>query len=195
MTNALQVAGGSSAFVAGVDGAPGGWAVVTTDINRSRVFVRKVGSLSEMLEDATDYAVIAIDVPIGLLDAYEIGGRACDRDARKLLGRPRGSSVFPAPVRSVLAATTWAEACVLSRASAPDGKAVAKQTYNIVDKIREVDELLQRQPDLHGVIREVHPEVCFRELTGKPLTHSKTSVVGRDERLSALPRFSPNFRE
>ena len=89
---------------------------------------------------------------------------------------------------------TWGEACVLSRASAPDGKAVAKQTYNIVDKIREVDELLQRQPDLRGVIREIHPEVCFRELTGKPLTYRKTSVAGRDERLSALTPVFPQLQ-
>ena len=120
--------------VAGVDGTPEGWAVVIMEADRS--VIRKVAALSNIFDGATDFDVIAVDVPIGLLDAYKVGGRACDRAARQVLGRPRGSSVFPAPVRAVLAATSWEDACVRSRASAPDGKAVTKQTYAILPKIR-----------------------------------------------------------
>jgi predicted RNase H-like nuclease len=56
--------------------------------------IRKVAALSHLLGGAADFDIIAVDVPIGLLDAYEVGGRACDRAARKLLGVPRASSVF-----------------------------------------------------------------------------------------------------
>jgi predicted RNase H-like nuclease len=189
MTNALNVAA-RSAFVVGVDGTPGGWAVVIA--NASRTVVRKVASLSDILDASVDYDIIAIDVPIGLLDAYEVGGRACDRAARKLLGRPRGSSVFPAPVRPVLAATSWGDACVRSRASAPHGKALTKQTFAILPKIKEVDALLQTRPELRGLVREVHPEVCFCELVGKPMTYRKTSAQGREERQRAL---APSFPE
>jgi predicted RNase H-like nuclease len=91
-------------YVAGVDGTPGGWAVVIMEAGQS--IIRKVAALSDILDGATVFDIIAVDVPIGLFDAYEVGGRACDRAARKLLGRRRTSSVFPAPVRSVLAATS-----------------------------------------------------------------------------------------
>ena len=122
--------------VAGVDGTPGGWAVVMMHAGRSAI--RKVAALSSILDGTTDFDIIAVDVPIGLLDAYEVGGRACDRAARKFLGEPRRNSVFPAPVRPVLAATSWDDGCVRSRASAPHGKALTQQTFAILPKIGEV---------------------------------------------------------
>jgi predicted RNase H-like nuclease len=177
--------------VAGADGTLGGWAVVIVEAGRS--YIRKVAALSDVLNGAADFDIFAVDVPIGLLDAYEPGGRACDRAARKLLGRPRASSVFPAPVRPVLDAISWDDACVRSRASAHHGKAISKQTWNILDKIKEVDELLQTRPDLRGVVREVHPEVCFSELVGESMTHRKASIRGREERRQALIRTFPNL--
>lgn len=150
-------------------------------------------AFSDIFDGATDFDIVAVDIPIGLLDSYEVGGRVCDRMARQFLGRPRGSSVFPAPVRSVLAATTWEDACARSRASAPDGKAVTKQTFAILPKIRQVDELLQTRHELREVVREVHPEVCFSELVGMPMTHHKASLLGREERQRALARPFPEL--
>ena len=60
-----------------------------------------------------DVEVVAIDMPIGLSDD---GARACDVAARRLLGRA-GSSVFPTPVRAVLATDDYAEARAVSRAA------------------------------------------------------------------------------
>ena len=178
------------ARVAGVDGTPGGWAVVIEDA--AGPAIQKVGALSDILH-GSEFEIVAIDVPIGLLDAYEIGGRACDRAARKLLGRRRGSSVFPAPVRPVLAATSWEDACVRSRTSAPHGKAISKQTFAILPKIREIDELLQTRPELRHVVREVHPEVCFYELVGAPLAHRKDRLAGREERREVLAQVFPRL--
>jgi predicted RNase H-like nuclease len=175
--------------VAGVDGTPKGWAVVIAGAGQP--VVRRVRALVDIFDD-TPFDIVAVDVPIGLLDAYEIGGRACDRAARKLLG-PRGSSVFAAPVRAVLEANSWDEGCKLSRASSRCGKAISKQTYAIVDKIREVDRLLQTRPELRRVVREVHPEVCFCQLVGKPMTHSKGKSAGREERRAALGRALPQL--
>jgi predicted RNase H-like nuclease len=177
--------------VAGVDGTPGGWAIVIMEAGRS--VIQRVCALSNFLGSATRFDLIAVDVPIGLLDAYEVGGRACDRAARKLLGRPRGSSVFPAPVRPVLGSTTWDDACIRSRTSAPDGKALTKQTFAILPKIEEIDELLQARAELREVVREVHPEVCFAELVGKPMTYPKATVLGRKERQHALIRSFPDL--
>jgi predicted RNase H-like nuclease len=55
--------------------------------------------------------VTAIDIPIGLP-----GGRprTVDGEARRLLG-PRASSVFPAPARGTLDASSYEEACEASR--------------------------------------------------------------------------------
>lgn len=176
--------------VAGVDGTPGGWAVVI--VQGDRCEIRKAAILADLLEINSDFDIIAVDVPIGLLDAYEIGGRVCDRAARRIL-RQRASSVFPAPVRPALAATSWHDACEKSRASGPHGKAVSKQTFAILPKIKEVDDLLQSRRKLRDVVREVHPEVCFRELVGEPMLHRKGSTAGREERRLALTRVFPDL--
>jgi predicted RNase H-like nuclease len=89
-------------------------------------------------------------------------------------------------VRPVLAATSWEDACARSRASAPHGKAISKQTFAILPKIREIDDLLRARPDLRRVVREVHPEVCFCELAGHPMIYSKRKRKGREERLQSL---------
>jgi predicted RNase H-like nuclease len=155
-------------------------------MHAGRPVIRKVAALSSIVNGTTHFDIIAVDVPIGLLDAYEVGGRACDRAARKFLGKARRNSVFPAPVRPVLAATSWDDACARSRASAPHGNALTRQTFAILPKIREVGELLQTRPELRDVVREVHPEVCFCELVGKPMEHRKASILGREERMRAL---------
>lgn len=128
-------------------------------------------------DDAEPFDLVAVDIPIGLLDAFEIGGRCCDRNARMLLG-VRGSSVFPAPVRPVLAAPSYVDACDRSRKSAPAGKAISKQSFAICGKIAEVDHLLRARRDLLDIVREVHPEVCFLEMTGAPMPYSKRKEVG-----------------
>jgi predicted RNase H-like nuclease len=47
---------------------------------------------------------------------------------------------------------------------------------------------------LRAVVREVHPEVSFAELVGKPMIHRKSSMAGREERRTALTRVFPNLR-
>jgi predicted RNase H-like nuclease len=128
--------------------------------------------------DTGTLAAAAIDIPIGL--AVD-GARRADVEARQRLG-PRRSSVFPAPVRSVLAATTYEEACSLSRAAC--GKAISKQLFNILPKIREVDALVtpQRQRRLF----EMSPELSLAVLAGAPMAHPKTTPAGRAERIDAL---------
>ena len=84
--------------------------------------------------------------------------------------------------------TLRADACALSRASALRGKAISKQTFAILPKIREIDDLLQTRTELRPVVREVHPEVSFAELVGNPMIYRKSSVAGREERRTALSR-------
>jgi predicted RNase H-like nuclease len=87
-------------MLVGVDGCAEGWICVIDDGTRIEAIVAP--TLPHLLERLAPDAIVAIDVPIGL---PEFEPRACDRHAPRLLGRPRGSSVFPAPVRASLAAT------------------------------------------------------------------------------------------
>jgi predicted RNase H-like nuclease len=169
--------------VAGIDGAPGGWVVVTVgcdddDAADVRLVPDLLGVMAQI--DAGTLTAVAIDIPIGLAAD---GARRADVEARQRLG-PRRSSVFPAPVRSVLAATTYEEACFLSRAAC--GKAISKQLFNILPKIREVDTLVtpQRQRRLF----EMSPELSLAVLAGAPMAHPKTTPAGRAERIEALGR-------
>jgi len=124
---------------------------------------------------------VALDMPIGLPRS---GPRAADTACRALLG-PRRSSVFPAPVRDVLPARSYAEA--LARSRAVDGRGLSTQTWNLVPKIREVDACLEPHHQLR--IREAHPELVFVHLTGAPCPWPKRTTEGRTARIALLERW------
>ena len=168
-----------------MDGVPKGWAIVITEHGGFPNRVLRVGSIEELFVRLPDLEVVGIDIPIGLLDSYRIGGRPVDQLARRRL-KKRASSVFPAPVRPVLAALTYADACDASRKSAADGRAIGIQCFGIVPKIREVDNFLNTRPEMRARVFEVHPELCFTRLAGAPMRHSKATVEGRLERIEAL---------
>jgi predicted RNase H-like nuclease len=85
-------------------------------------------------------------------------------------------------VRAVLAATTYEEACAISRAAC--GKAISKQLFNILPKIREVDDL--QTPVRQRRLFEMCPELSLAVLAGAPMAHAKTTPAGRAERIEAL---------
>jgi len=173
----------------GVDGCRGGWVIATADEALSAVSFTLVDELASLFARAAGGdALIAIDMPIGFSDE---GARACDLAARRLLGRPRASSVFPAPCRAALGAATYQRACALSRRTL--GVALSRETFNILPKIRQVDALMT--PALQEFVREVHPEVVFALLAGRGrgLRHAKRTAEGERERRRWLRRFAPPF--
>ena len=123
--------------------------------------------------------VVGIDMPIGLSDD---GVRACDVEARRRLGRA-GSSVFPTPVRAVLATDDYAEARALSRAATGPPRAPSAQSFQLVKAIRSLDDALGDPPADHVV--EVHPELAFRALDPE-LEDAKVTARGMARRLAAL---------
>ena len=158
--------------VAGVDGCRVGWIVV----HEGHAEVHP--DFAAVLAALPDDAVVAVDMPIGLVDEYEVGGRECDRQARARLGRVRGTSVFPAPPRPALAARSLDAARLL-------GWPATKQALNIAAKIDEVDRVMT--PALQRRVYEVHPELCFAELNGGlPIVSKKRRRSGRDERWTLL---------
>jgi predicted RNase H-like nuclease len=166
--------------VVGVDGCPAGWVCFQVDLQSRRTAVRVLANLGELISASPEPKLIAIDIPIGIPTS---GARACDIAARKLLGKPRSNSVFPAPVRATFAARTYQEACALSLQA--QGKSLSRQAFEIISKIREVDELIT--PELQMRIFEVHPEVSFWALNGgQSLKHKKLIKEGNEERLKLL---------
>jgi predicted RNase H-like nuclease len=165
----------------GVDGCAGGWIAAWRRDARGEPGYRRVERLEELLVDALTPSVVAVDVPIGLL---ERGARQCDGQARRLLGARR-SSVFTPPLRPMLgAASRRAASRVRHRL---EGKGVSIQAWAIVPKIREVDRLLRGHPTWRGIVREAHPELCFFFLNGRrPLREPKKTAGGRAERVALL---------
>lgn len=164
--------------IAGIDGCRAGWLRLESsdDVVTAKIF----RNATEMFRDAESFAVLAIDIPIGL---PEEGCRAVDTAARKFI-QPRGSSVFPAPVRATLVASDYADAC--ARSVAACGKSLSRQAFAILPKIREVDEALRERPELRTRVREVHPEVSFRSWNGAPLMEPKKTGFGFVARLKLV---------
>jgi predicted RNase H-like nuclease len=162
--------------VLGVDGWRGGWVGALLD-------GRSVTLLDLRTVDAVlavpDAEVVAIDMPIGLSDD---GVRACDLEARRRLSRAGASgTVFPAPVRPVLAAQSYAQARRL--AVAASRRSISAQSWNLVPSIRQVDDALGDPPTERVV--EVHPELAFRALDAR-VRDRKSLPRGQAQRIRAL---------
>ncbi len=170
--------------IAGADGCPGGWAVVTASLVNGGILDlqgHRVVDLTTSIGQirSGELAALAIDMPIGLLDVHP---RTADVEARRLLGARR-SSVFPTPLRTTLPATGYADACERSRAMC--GKALSKQAWNLMPKIRELDSTITAgdQPR----VAEAHPECSFLRMhDDEPLTHPKSTSEGRALRAELL---------
>ena len=174
--------------VIGVDGCPEGWFYIRLKPSAPPRW-GIVKELAELVGNAEESDRIFVDIPIGLEDGPP-GVRECDKLAREKLGSPRQSSVFPAPVRVVLCASNYEEAKRLSYEVI--GKKIPKQAFAIIPKIREVDKLLRGDKKARCVVREVHPEICFWALAGRPMKISKKKTEGYRERKAVLERVRPS---
>lgn len=166
-------------IVLGVDGARAGW-VVVQHAGSEPASVELVSHLEEILVPRP--AVVAIDMPVGLLDAP----RDADRAAREVLPG-RGATVFPAPPRGVVEAVRRGEVATHAAASRLarelTGVGLSMQSWRLVPRIVEVDDLLSDGAPLH----EVHPEVAFTLLAGDVLP-SKRTWAGLTTRRAVLER-------
>ena len=202
----------------GVDGCKAGWFWFRLPLSPAgRIscgVVKKLRSLFD--QDRTDqvgeHDLILVDIPIGLprVDKRESAFRQCDTDARKGLGE-RKSSVFPVPCRGALKylrevleigrtddalgerAWKWKNARrALNQRKPPvrpgEGRMTA-QSFAILSKIAEVDDLLDRSAKAKQVVRETHPEVCFWSLKGrKSMPFTKKHGLGFLNRVCLLEK-------
>jgi predicted RNase H-like nuclease len=176
-------------FVAGVDGcrAPEGWVCFKVELPSLITSVEVIDLPALLRKRPDDLACIAIDIPIGLLD----GSRACDKEARRKLRPPRGSSVFAAPCRAAVQAETYEAASAINRQRT--GRGLSQQAFHIGSKIKQVDDAMT--PERQQWAFEVHPEVCFWALNHKhPMKHNKKTEPGRNERLKLLRKEFPEIQ-
>jgi predicted RNase H-like nuclease len=161
-------------LIAGVDGCKGGWLCISKNLLSDEISSEVFPSMATLLVEMVKPIVLAIDIPIGLPDS---GSRQCDKLARKMLGSPRASSVFPAPIRPAMKARFRKEADEITRSA--DGRGVGAQAWGLYTRIREVDEIVLVDPLARRCIYEVHPEVSFMYWNeGSAIVESKKSDEG-----------------
>jgi predicted RNase H-like nuclease len=131
-----------------------------------------------VLELVPDVQVIAVDIPIGLLDT---GPRRADILARaKLPGR--ASTVFNAPPRACLKdVDNYPGANATSLRVL--GKGLSKQSFALLTKIHDVDEFWSVAP---CPVFEVHPELSFAKINHGNALASKKTWAGMTQRRDAL---------
>jgi predicted RNase H-like nuclease len=159
-------------MLAGVDGYRKRW-VAALDSGDGATCLELVDTFAEFV-DRSELRRIIIDVPIGL---PEYGARSCDRLARAMIG-PRKNSVFPAPIRPMLDAASYKDAC--DRCYRVDGKRCSRQIFNILPLIRSVNENMS--PLQQDWVHEGHPEVSFTALGGQPMRSYKAKPEGQKQR-------------
>jgi predicted RNase H-like nuclease len=143
---------------------------------------RVLGSFIEVLDERPSFSVVALNAPVGYRTDLESGGRACDRDARGLLGR-RASSVHTAPLRAS------AEKGVVSIDDRLDAVSA-----KLLPRYREV--AAEMAPYRQRTVYEVHPELSFYQLNGDvPLrwSRSKKFDEGMGERRTLVEARMPGI--
>jgi predicted RNase H-like nuclease len=167
--------------LAGVEPCRGGWFVVSGKLQGVSLFPEPpqiVETITDVLDSRPPYEIIALHAPIGLPGERTPGGRACDRQARKLLGTRRGSAISAPPTRSDVYDASGEGLSAVVRA----------QLARIREVQRDVASYHQRS------VFEVHPELGFYQLNeDTPLRYAKRTHLGVEERLNLLQARMPGL--
>lgn len=151
-----------SGVLVGVDGTRQGW--LAAWMRDGAVALQGFRGLDQLLAELRPQ-LVAIDMPIGLPRTHAPGGRACEIEGRRMTRR--GSSFFSTAPRDIVE-TEWSsyhDALAAMRARHAAG--ISQQSYAILPKMREVDAIV-RAVGQERII-EVHPELSFFCLAGRPL--------------------------
>ncbi len=179
----------------GVDGCKGGWFSVGFDEDGD-YGVGVAATFADLLDAVPDAELVLVDIPIGLPEGPN--ERECDPLVRRMLGKPRSSSVFRVPVRHAVqqaasvpnnhAAASWVQ-------FQATGKKLSLQSFYFSPKISEANNELATHNGRPRV-REIHPELCFWALNGrnsmnlpKRKRRQDAENLGELERLQVLRRF------
>jgi predicted RNase H-like nuclease len=159
-----------------------GWLVASAKLQGATIAPedpRVEKTFLELLDYKPAYQAIALFAPIGLFDGPVAQGRACEREARRLLGMPRAAAIASAPARPALSEGTYDEA------AAANGGHLSPVRWRQMAKIVEVDSVIA--PYWQRKVFEVHPELSFFQMADdRPLRYPKRTRVGLEERRRLL---------
>jgi predicted RNase H-like nuclease len=144
----------------GVDSCRAGWCVAAIGREGKKIDIKVTSNFRQAMRLFPPPDAILIDIPLGLGD--RLISRDVEKEARKVLAPLRHGSIFTPPVREAVNASTYTLAKEINRAVT--GQKISIQSWNISGKIAEIDEFIQNDRDVTGVMREAHPEICFKYL-------------------------------
>lgn len=168
----------------GIDGCKYGWVAVSLNCSSANLFK----SLADLIRFYPENSMFMIDMPVGLANV-DLTERNCEMLTRKILSKKRKPSLFSVPCREAIYASSYEEANQINKEII--NKGISKQSWGIVPKIREVDQLLQSNRSLVDKIKESHPEVAFHFLNNhQSMEFNKKTDEGQQERLQVLSNYS-----
>jgi predicted RNase H-like nuclease len=174
--------------VVGVDGCSSGWFTIQL-LNNGGFRTNLCSDISTLWNTYQDAQLILIDIPIGLKEAGS-EERLCDKEARKILGQPRGTSVFRSPCWQSTKETDYQKCSQINERIT--GKKLSQQSFRIIPKIREVNTFLTENLLARSKIMEIHPELCFHMFSGRSMKFSKKKSSGYKERIEVLRQIYPD---
>lgn len=176
----------------GIDGCKKGWVAVSiTDDDFEIKIFDNIESLCSRYKESN----LIIDMPIGLPE--NISDIRPEKEARKILGT-RSCCVFNTPCRQAVYEDDYDKANKINKEILEKG--LTMQSFSIFNKIKEIDEFLNKNPNYKNKIVESHPEVCFAMLNfdGKnpvPIIENKKSKEGMNKRLDLLSKYYDKTEE
>ncbi|MGH3838688.1 MAG: DUF429 domain-containing protein [Pseudonocardiaceae bacterium] len=174
----------TSMRVLGIDACTIGWVSVELHCGTFAAahLADRLTTLLSAVDNIQQVHAVGIDMPLGLVEA---GWRQADLAAQAFVGARR-SSVFRVPPRAVWKDDIWYEDSweqANQRCRQLTSHGLSRQTWGLRDKLREANQCLATgQYPLH----EVHPEVSFAAMNGRPLPHRKISWTGQVARRALL---------
>ncbi len=178
-------------YIVGIDGCKYGWIAIKIDTN-TQFSISKHSEFSSIFKVYPTAEKYLVDMVIGLADKNH--PREVEKFAREKLKPNRTSSVFTPPCRAAIYEETYEVAKEKNKTIL--GKSFSIQAWNIVPKIREVDQFILENKEYKNRIFEAHPEVCFASLnTQTPMIFKKKEKEGIEERINLLQSIFPKSKD
>lgn len=174
--------------LAGVVPCPGGWLVLPARLFTATIVVEEpfvVPVIAEVLDYRPAFTTMVVGAPIGLPELPFGGRRACDVEARALLGWPRRVDIAPVPSREAL----YADSFDAAQRAEPWLTPLAYRRFRWIRELdTEVHAYHQRR------VFSGHPELSFLPVNGdEPATTSVQWADGPAERLQLLRERLPGL--
>jgi len=177
-------------YTIGIDACKFGWIAIVIDKSGEFEF-SKHSTFPSIISTYPNAEKYLVDMVIGLADKNH--PREVEQLVRQKLKPNRTSTVFTPPCREAVYEKTYEAA--KKKNITITGKSISIQAWNVVPKIREIDEFILKNKNLRSKIKEAHPELCFASLNnGTTMQFKKSIKEGEEERLALLSLFFPKSK-